>query len=465
MSRITWDSLLDEKDPETVAAWLKNADIGSVMFQSRSEEMKSILFECLEVNDRSSLVIVRVLELLQDCHVLLQGGITNDELKINFPILLKFLTQWISDSEVIINLLQLFSIVANKDCMISYCCKTNNNQLLQCVETALTFHNELHTVQRAGLKLFEEILKHTHLRYWPLISSRIFKSLLDNLVLNSADQIICFSCFSILAAVSDTILNLIRPWSEQLWDITFNVMESKPSSDMIAKCLIFLEKIVINSEGHSQLYCIAQHSNGLIILVDALGSLNAIHTNAVITTFTFIINCLRDEELVEELLPYASRKTDIVALSNQIKIKFKAFVCKMTQYDFGEENSNKVQVVSKKIRNLYQKTILILEYLFDPTSATASKNLNDSYSASHDDYGRDNKTEDSDQDRNEIDSLNDKVSKLTTALIASEKRLLDQKLISEKYERKVAELELAATETNLKLEAALKRISVLEPAL
>lgn len=83
-----------------------------------------------------------------------------------------------------ISIVQFLSMVADREIMKQRAVMTEDNELLFYVNRAITYHHNSKPLQRAALQLFEAIIENAKPTSMYGISVRIFKPVLDNLLLN-----------------------------------------------------------------------------------------------------------------------------------------------------------------------------------------------------------------------------------------------------------------------------------------
>lgn len=236
--------------------------------------------------------VCRAFQMLQDCHLLSPPGIQNDELIPRYDAILRSLSSWSTKEDVILHAFEFLSMVADRDIMKKRSVSTDDGQLIYFINKAIAYHHSSIPLQRASLQLFEAIIENIqekkHLKY---IATTIFKSVLDNLLLKNNDVAICHSSFSIMLSLADHASELIRPWTDQLINLSIGSVMKHHSPEVTSKCILLMDKLTQDSEA---LLTIVRHSCGLMFFPDALQYLRASHIFAATVCLELFLHILED---------------------------------------------------------------------------------------------------------------------------------------------------------------------------
>jgi len=247
-----------------------------------------------------------VLQFLQDCHLLTPSGLTNRELELYFDTLLSVLSTWMAregSGDIVANLFALITMVADRKCIKEQCTKVEpgQGQLLNYVNIAFETNVRNKSVQRAGMQLYEAILKHADVtdRQQSSFSEIMFKDVLNNLITTSDDPSICYSSISILCILADDIgddlsTSLVNP----IMGILLTTISQLFSAELVSKCIQLLKKIALTEES---LILIASHPRCILVFTDALSILQPNHVLQCITVMEYLIRFLENDTVIEVL--------------------------------------------------------------------------------------------------------------------------------------------------------------------
>ncbi|RYH27253.1 hypothetical protein EON65_13690 [archaeon] len=269
--------------------------------------------------------ICRCFQLLQDCHLLAPPGIMNEEIVPRYDAILRTLSSWVGKPEVIINLFQLLSMLADRDVVKQRSVKVEEHELIYFVNKAIALHNSSKPVQRAALQLFEAIIENSDKKSFAAISTRIFKPVLDNLLLNGDDTSICFSSFSILNSLAGHAASLIAPWTDQIINLSLTTISKQLSGEVASQCLQLLGQITKDKDS---LLTVAGHERGLKVFIDALTTLRPKNLSAMRVNLQILLSIIEDYDIAtiafqsigdEDPLDYAMK------LQGELKAGFDKF--------------------------------------------------------------------------------------------------------------------------------------------
>lgn len=275
--------------------------------------------------------------MLQECHLLAPPGIINEELTARYDAILRQLSSWVTKVDVVLHGLELLSMLADKEIMKKRAVKMDTDEELIpiCIRIA-TVHNSSKPVQRAALQLFEAIIENAQPKSLPLIADRIFRMILDNLLLHADDNSVVFSAFCILLRLAADAKALILPYTDQLINICIeDTIVRRSSPEIAAKGVAFLAYL---TEDREAFFTIARHPNGFQLFIDGLDMMRAAHLPQVITLFELLLRVLEDYDIALEafqhlpVLPNGESMNPVEFAQQfqaQLKEKFEKF-CKYT---------------------------------------------------------------------------------------------------------------------------------------
>lgn len=237
--------------------------------------------------------------MLQECHLLAPPGIINEELSGRYDAILRQLASWITKVDVVLHGLELLAMLADKDIVKTRAVKMDSDtELIPICIRITTVHNSSKPIQRAALQLFEAIIQHAAPKSLPLLAERIFKVVLDNLLLHADDNAIVFSSFCILLRLASDSKSLILPYTDQLINICIeDAIVRRSSPEIAAKGVAFLAYLTEDRESY---FTIARHPNGFQLFIDGLDMMRAAHLTATITLFELLLRMLEDYDVALE---------------------------------------------------------------------------------------------------------------------------------------------------------------------
>eukprot|EP01031_Cornospumella_fuschlensis_P032210 gene32210-38958_t len=323
---------------EKAENFLLEADVASVIFDMDPGLLKQALFGAMAKFEKFASIQVRCFQLLQDCHLLAPPGIMNEEIVPRYDAILRTLSSWIGKPEVIINLFQLLSMVADRDVVKLRSVKVEEHELIYFINKAIALHNNSKPVQRAALQLFEAIIENSDKKSFAAISTRIFKPVLDNLLLNGDDTSICFSSFSILNSLAGHAASLIAPWTDQIINLSLTTISKQLSGEVTSQCLQLLGQI---TQDKDSLLTVAGHERGLRVFVDALVALRPKNLFAMRINLQILLSIIEDYDIAtiafqsigdEDPLDYALK------LQGELKAGFDKFTRLCAEEDHLDEH-------------------------------------------------------------------------------------------------------------------------------
>jgi hypothetical protein len=297
--------------------------------------------------------------MLQDCHLLSPPGIRDEEIAPRFDAILRSLSSWIGKSDVLLHAFELLSMVADRPTIRKRAVLVGDGQLIYFVKKAMARHPSSIPLQRAALQLFEAIIENVvdkrHLRS---VTSAIFRSVLDNLIVNEGDLSIAFSSLSIMVSLRAHAKEFIDPWSDQLISTSISLISCHSSPELAAKCLTLISMLSVNNE---TLYTIVNHQRGLMVFVDALHCLNANHLPAAILALEIVWRILDDVDIsMAAFLNVATGLSAVqfaVAFQMELKFAFDRFLSLVA--DTSDSQDDEVQYLFLLHSNI-EETITVM---------------------------------------------------------------------------------------------------------
>lgn len=291
--------------------------------------------------------------MLQECHLLAPPGIINEELTARYDAILRQLSSWVTKVDVVLHGLELLSMLADKEIMKKRAVKMDTDEELIpiCIRIA-TVHNSSKPVQRAALQLFEAIIENAQPKSLPLIADRIFRMILDNLLLHADDNSVVFSAFCILLRLAADAKALILPYTDQLINICIeDAIVRRSSPEIAAKGVAFLAYL---TEDREAFFTIARHPNGFQLFIDGLDMMRAAHLPQVITLFELLLRVLEDYDIALEafqhlpVLPNGDSMNPVEFAQQfqaQLKEKFEKFCTYTTELGNTPDEEEQLKVL------------------------------------------------------------------------------------------------------------------------
>jgi hypothetical protein len=220
--------------------------------------------------DFNSLLFVRTFQLLQDCHLLAPPGITDEELGTYYPMVLSVMERWITKTDVIKHCCELLSMLGERTVMKEQGCLATPGELLCFVKEAIPLHHHSKPLQRVILLLLETICENCRNNIHALqeISTLMFQSILDNLLLHTDDMVICTTAVSLLYSLSDYSSVSMLQWREQIISHLVSMIDKRFSTDSVLKSILYLRKLC-NEDTHRNTF-IRSASDSLNLLLKTL---------------------------------------------------------------------------------------------------------------------------------------------------------------------------------------------------
>jgi hypothetical protein len=220
--------------------------------------------------DFITLVCVRTFQLLQDCHLLAPPGITDEELGTYYPMILSVMERWITKTDVIKHCCELLSMLGDRTVMKEQGCLATPGELLYFVKEAIPLHHHSKPLQRVILLLLETVCENCRNNIHALqeISTLMFQSILDNLLLHTDDMVICTTAVSLLYLLSDYSSVSMLQWREQIITHLVSMIDKRFSTDSVLKSVLYLRKLC-NEDMHRSTF-IRSTSDSLNLLLKTL---------------------------------------------------------------------------------------------------------------------------------------------------------------------------------------------------
>ncbi len=230
-----------------------------------------------------------------------------------------------------------------------------DQELLYFINYAIALHYTSKPLQRAALQLFEAIIENTDKKAFAAISSRIFKPVLDNLLLNSDDISVCFGSFSILNTLAGSAATLIAPWTDQIINLTISTISRQASAEVTSKCLQLLDQIIRDKDS---LLTVAGHDRGLLFFVDALIPLQPKHARLLVINLNLLHQIIEDYDIATVAFQSIGNQDPLeyaIELRKELKEKFDKFLKLCSEEDNLDDRA------MQQVFLLYSQVDLTLE--------------------------------------------------------------------------------------------------------
>lgn len=285
----------------------------------------------------------RCFQMLQECHLLAPPGVINEELTARYDAVLRSLSSWITKTEVVLHCFEFLSMVADREIMKLRAVKPGDNELLSLINRAVASHSSSKQVQRAALQLFESILENAKGSQLSSIADRIFKSVLDNLLLNGEDNGITYAALAILLRLWTPAKSIISPWTDQIINICLDTILRRASPEICAQCIALITHL---TEDREAFFTIARHPQGFQSFLDGLDMLRAQHINAAIAFLELLLRILEDYDIALaafQSIPVETNAMDFAQnFKDGLKEKFDKYINYTTELDDNEEENVKL---------------------------------------------------------------------------------------------------------------------------
>lgn len=323
-------------------------------------------YPCPSANFRFHLL--RCFQLLQDCHLLSPPGIKDEELSPRFDAILRSLSSWIGKADVILPAFELLSMVSDLAVMKKRGVLVEDGQLLFFVNRAMKQHHNSVPLQRAALQLYEAIIEQTtDKRRLKSVGAKVFKPVLDNLILNDNNLSIASSSLSILSHFVDHSRDVMQPWTDQLTNIAISIISQHSSPEVISKSIILIDKLAFQNMSLSG---IVHHERGIMIFVNVLTILDALHISAAIVSFELLLRILEDYGL--SLAAFCNRSSlspldYAMHFRQELKNRFDHYLLLLS--DLGEEKEEELQYLFLLYSNVEE---IVESMVMSPTAEQLS---------------------------------------------------------------------------------------------
>lgn len=307
---------------DEIRSFLDTADVASVIFDMEKLKLTQSLFICLRKFDIYPKIQCRTIHILEDVHLLSAKGISNEELAVNFDVLLDTLQAFVNNEEIVLNLLQLFAMVADRQVVKERSLPDHRSTtadkhvFLRLVEHALRVHSISTRMQRAGLQLFEHLIRNTEKKYVARISSYIVPTVLHILQSSDFDSSLYFLAFSIIETVATNAIETLLSHRDKILALCSTSVCALYSADIICKCFSIIDMLI---EGDDQLSLLVQNDKGLLMMTDTLRILHWDH----IDTIEIILNMMLCIMENEQVLKYVFSRSNKISLSKLICVELK----------------------------------------------------------------------------------------------------------------------------------------------
>jgi hypothetical protein len=289
--------------------------------------------------------------LLEDCHLLSSGGITDEELEENFDTVLGTLRSYMNNEQIVLNIFQLLALISDRSIMknntqqsingsgssdrsplmkwVTPATDSGSSLLMKHIETALENHSMNIPVQRAGLQLFEQMVKVT-LHTSSL--SIVLRSVMKNIQLHSSDSSVLFPAFSILDTIAACSRDSLTLYRSDILNGCVLAINTRFSPEIICKCFSVADKLI---DGDDQLLLIINNEKGLLMLTDGIDILRYAHIDTVEIILNMMLCCLESDRVVKAIFSRDNRISLSRLVSSELKRSISFLLAEIDRYSFA----------------------------------------------------------------------------------------------------------------------------------